>query len=101
MNKVDSFSGRTVLTLAHVAGMVDMVALPLWVGTLAQHYQFNHQQAGLLVTLFLLGAVIASVLLAPRFQSLPRRGLAAGGFAVSAIGFFAASQTADYASLCI
>jgi predicted MFS family arabinose efflux permease len=99
VSNVDSFSGRSVLTVAHVAGMVDMVALPLWVGTLAQHYQLNHQQAGLLVTLFLLGAVIASALIAPRFQSLPRRGLAASGFALSAIGFLAASQTTDYTGL--
>ena len=38
MSSVDSLQGRMVLTIAHVAGMVDMVALPLWAGTLVQHY---------------------------------------------------------------
>ena len=45
--------------------MVDLVALPVWVGTLIGRYQLDPQQASGHATLFLLGAVLASVLLAP------------------------------------
>ena len=87
-----SFGGRAVLTLAHVAGMIDMVALPLWIGALMQHYGYGAPQAGITVTLFLLGVVVASVLLAPRFNRLPRRAATAGGFALAALAFFVASR---------
>ena len=30
----ENWSGRIVLMVAHCAGMVDLVALPVWVGTL-------------------------------------------------------------------
>ena len=52
-----------------------------------------------MVTVFLLGAVIASLLIAPRFHALPRRVMAAGGFALAAIGFLLASLTTEYAAL--
>ena len=52
------------LVVAHVAGMIDLVALPVWVGTLMQHFQFDAQQAGALVTLYLLFAVACCALLA-------------------------------------
>ena len=56
--------GHVALIVAHCAGMVDLVALPVWVGTLIQHYKLDPQQAGGLVTLFLIGAVLSSVFLA-------------------------------------
>ena len=62
--------GHVALIVAHCAGMVDLVALPVWVGTLIQHYQLDPQQAGGLVTLFLIGAVLSSVFLASRFQRI-------------------------------
>ena len=92
MSTPDTFGGKAVLTLAHVAGMVDMVALPLWIGALMQHYQYSAPQAGITVTLFLLGVVVASVVLAPRFNRLPRRVATAGGFALAALAFFLASR---------
>lgn len=88
----DSFSARSVLTLAHVVGMIDMVALPLWIGTLMQHYGYSAPQAGITVTLFLLGVVVASAVFAPRFNRLPRRACAAAGFAVAACAMFFASR---------
>ncbi len=91
MNTPDTFSGKAVLTLAHVIGMVDMVALPLWIGTLIQHYHYSPAQAGVTVTLFLLGVVAASSICAPRFNRLPRRWVTAAGFAVAALAFFIAS----------
>lgn len=101
MASVDSIRGRTVLTISHVAGMVDMVALPIWVGTLVANYKFDPQQSGGLVTLFLIAVVLASVLLAPRFDRMPRRWMATIGFAVAGFAFFATSKTTDFTSLAI
>ena len=90
----DALGGKAVLTLAHVVGMVDMVALPVWVGTLIQHYQYSPSQAGVTVTLFLLGVVLSSIFFAPRFNRVPRKVATASGFAVAAVAFFFASQQA-------
>lgn len=86
--------------VAHVAGMVDLVALPVWVGTLVQHHGLGPQQAGALVTLFLVGVVVASVVMSPRFIRLQQRGLvAAGGYALAALAFFLASTSRDFGIL--
>jgi predicted MFS family arabinose efflux permease len=100
MTQTDSKLGRTALAVAQCAGMVDLVALPVWVGTLIQHYKFDPQQAGLLVTLFLVGAVLASITVAPRFHRLSSgRGVAVVGFAVASGVFFALSRTSDYGAM--
>lgn len=96
---VESRRGRAALMIAHCAGMVDLVALSVWVGTLISHYGFDAQQAGGLPTLFLLGVVLASLVLAPRLQRLPGRWVASVGFAISAAGFWLAAGTADYTAL--
>ncbi|GGN24519.1 MULTISPECIES: MFS transporter [Marinomonas] len=93
--------GNLALMVSHCAGMLDLVALPLWVGILVASYQFDSQQAGGLVTLFLIGAVCASVLIAPRFKTLNRRMVASVGFFASGLCFFAASQTNDYFQLAL
>ena len=36
----ESWPGRIALMVAHCAGMVDLVALPVWVGALIAQYQF-------------------------------------------------------------
>jgi predicted MFS family arabinose efflux permease len=81
--------------------MVDLVALPVWVGTLISVYRFDPQQAGLLATLFLAGAVVASLFLAPFFQVLPGRVVATMGFAVAAVGFGVASTTTQFSVLAL
>jgi predicted MFS family arabinose efflux permease len=81
--------------------MVDLVALPVWVGTLISVYRFDPQQAGLLATLFLAGAVLASLVLAPIFQALPGRIVATLGFAAAAAGFGLAATTAQFAQLAL
>lgn len=97
MIRTDSVRGRVALGVAHCAGLVDMVALPVWVGALIQHYRFDPQQAGLLVTLFLAGAVLASLVIAPLFHRLRSgRPLAVLGFAGAALAFGALAQTADF-----
>lgn len=95
----DTWRGRSILMLAHFAGMIDLVALPVWVGALVQHYGFDLEHAGMVVTAFLLGAVVASVWAAPRFNRLPRRWCAVGGYAVAAAAFYAASFNTAFSTL--
>ena len=93
--------GRCALMVAHCAGMVDLVALPVWIGALIQHYAFDPQQAGMLATLFLVGAVAASIALAPRFHRLPARTIATAGFALAAIAFAVAARRTGFAELAL
>lgn len=99
MTPIDSHRGRLALMVAHCAGMLDLVALPVWVGTLMGHYRFDPQQAGGLATLFLAAAVLASVGLAPFFGRLPRRAIAVAGFGLAALGFFGASVLQDFGGM--
>ena len=97
MVRTDSARGRTALAVAQCAGMVDLVALPVWVGTLVQFYKFDPQQSGLLVTLFLAGAVLVSISIAPMFHRLSSgRSVAVIGFAVASLVFVALSRTSDF-----
>ncbi len=98
---VESRRGRIALMVAHCAGMIDLVALSVWVGALITHYDFDAQQAGGLPTLFLSGVVLASVVLAPRFHRLPGRWVASAGFAVSALTFWLAAGATDYGVLAV
>ncbi len=96
---VHSRRGRVALMVAHCAGMVDLVALSIWVGALIAHYGFDPQRAGGLPTLFLVGAVLASVTLAPRIQRVSGRWVAALGFGISASAFWIAASVTGYAQL--
>lgn len=88
------------LLVGHCAGMLDLVALPVWVGaSLVGWFHFDPQQAGLLATLFLCGQVISSMLLAPRFGRLPARAIATAGFGAGAAAFLALSQTSNYGAM--
>lgn len=95
----DSRLGKFILMLAHCAGMVDLVALPVWVGTLVAHRQLDPQKAGGLVTLFLVGGVLACLMFAPRFHRLPARWMATGGFIGSACAFVAAIWATNFMTL--
>jgi predicted MFS family arabinose efflux permease len=88
--------GRIALMVAHCAGMVDLVALPVWVGTLISRFQLDPQQAGALATLFLAGAVVASLVVAPRVGRLPVRWVATAGYGVSAIAFFCLALSTSF-----
>lgn len=92
-------TGLFALFVAHCAGMVDLIGLPVWVGTLIGGYRFDPQQAGGLVTLFLLGAVLSSVLLSTRIQVLHTRWVATLGFAIATGAFVFASQVNDFGTL--
>jgi predicted MFS family arabinose efflux permease len=95
----EDWRGRIALMVGHCAGMVDLVALPVWMGALIARYGLLPQQAGMLVTLFLLGAVGSSLFCAPRFHRLQTRTVAAGGFAVAALAFAGVAATKDYAAM--
>jgi predicted MFS family arabinose efflux permease len=101
MTTTEKWPGRIALMVAHCAGMVDLVALPVWVGALITVYHFDPQQAGGLATLFLLGAVVASLSLAPRFNRLNGRVAATIGFAGAALAFGFASTQSAFAPLAI
>jgi predicted MFS family arabinose efflux permease len=85
--------------LGHFAGMIDLVALPVWMGVLVQSYGWDLEHAGMAVSAFLVGAVAASLFAAPRFNRLPRRACAVGGYALAAAAFGAASQAASFTHL--
>lgn len=91
--------GIAAMIVAHVAGMIDLVALPVWVGALQERFGFSLQQSGGLVTLFLLGVVLASVTVAPRFNRLNQKLVAVAGFAVAAAVFFLASTQTGFGPL--
>jgi predicted MFS family arabinose efflux permease len=99
MTRTDSVRGHVALMVGHCAGMVDLVALPVWVGTLIAHYRLDPQQAGLMATLFLAGAVVASLALAPRFNRLNGRMVATLGFGGAALGFGLASTSTGFGTL--
>lgn len=96
MTTTNSVQGRVVLLLAHIAGMIDMVALPVWVGAaLIGQYKFSPQQAGGMVTLYLLGAVLASAFFASRFTRFSARRYSTVGYVISCLAFMALTQTRD------
>jgi len=87
--------GIATLMAAHCAGMTDLVALPIWVGTLISHYQLDAQQAGGLVTLFLGAGVGASLLLSSRVQRIDGRLGALLGFSVAALALLCLASLRD------
>lgn len=97
----ESVGGRIALGTGHVAGMIDLVALPVWVATLIEQYRFAPSQAGGLVTLYLVGVVIASLLLAPHFHRVSRRIVVPVGFALGAVAFVILAFTGDFALMAL
>jgi predicted MFS family arabinose efflux permease len=95
----EGWRGRAALMAAHCAGMIDLVALPVWVGALIAQYGFSPPQAGGLATLFLIGAVLSSLLFAPRFNRIDSRIAAVAGFAGAAIAFLVASFATGFLAM--
>lgn len=101
MTTTESKRGIFALMVAHIAGMLDLVTLPVWVGTLISQYHFAPQKAGGLATLFLLGASAASMYLAPRFNRINPKITAVLGFAIACVAFVIASRNASFGALTI
>lgn len=95
----ERWPGRIALMVAHCAGMVDLVALPVWVGALVAQYKLDPQRAGALATLFLVGAVASSLFFAPRLRRISGRVASALGFAVAAAAFIGVSFTSVYVAM--
>lgn len=91
--------GTAALVAAHCAGMLDLIALPVWVGALVERFGFTPQQAGGVVTLFLLGAVAASLVVAPRLNRINQKLAATIGYGAAALAFFAASTQSGFVEL--
>lgn len=101
MYKIESKRGIFALMSAHCAGMVDLVALPIWIGTLVANYHFNFQKSGALVTLFLFGAMLSSLIFAPLFNRFNPKTFVVIGFISACIAFFLAAQNTHYILLAI
>lgn len=95
MTRRSGVLGRMVLMVDHCAGMLDLVALPVWVGALIAAYQLDPQKAGGLVTLYLLAAVSASAIFAPRSDRLDGKWGAALGFGFASFAFLAAASASS------
>jgi predicted MFS family arabinose efflux permease len=98
-SNTERWPGRAALAIAHCAGMVDLVALPVWVGALIADYKFDPPHAGGLATLFLAGAVLSSLFFASRFNRINTRLAATAGFALAAVAFLLASRASGFAVL--
>ncbi len=85
----ESFAGRAALIVGHAAGMLDLVAAPVWVGVLVQYRHLSPLQAGLLMTVYTAGVFLTSITLAPQFTQLRPRMIAIGGFFLGALAFVA------------
>ncbi|MEJ8814694.1 MFS transporter [Variovorax ureilyticus] len=97
---IDGLKGRTSLVLGHCAGMIDIVALPVWVGiVLIGQFGLNPQRAGSLVTLFLAAVVICSLFVSPRVDRIRGAIAVPAAFGVAAAAFFALSTTKDYGAM--
>ncbi|MDE8344982.1 MAG: hypothetical protein POH28_02225 [Acidocella sp.] len=92
----ENLPGRATLLISHVGGMVDLVALPLWISGLIASAHFLPQKAGALVSLYIFGVMISNIALGPRFMRLDGRIVATAGFAVSATCFFTLTHVAGF-----
>jgi predicted MFS family arabinose efflux permease len=101
MNRpVDGLMGRISLVLGHCAGMIDIVALPVWVGiVLIGQYGLDPQRAGALATFFLGAVVASSLFFSPRIARIRGTVAVPAGFGVAAAAFFALTTTRDYGAM--
>lgn len=101
MNEINSKKGIFALTVSHCAGMLDAIALPIWIGVLMTVYAFGPQQSGLLVTLFLLAVTISSVFFSTKFKKFKPKKFVFLGFMIASITFFTCTFTSSFEFLAI
>lgn len=83
--------------LGHCAGMIDVVALPVWVGiVLIRYYGLDPQNAGALATSFLAAVVVSSLFISSRIDRIRGAIAVPAGFALAAAAFFCMALTRDY-----
>jgi predicted MFS family arabinose efflux permease len=95
----ESLAGRGALIVGHAAGMLDLVAAPLWIGVLIQYRHLSPFEAGILMTTYTAGVFLTSIALAPRFSSLRPQLIAAVGFLLGAVAFGAIIRLDGFAAL--
>lgn len=103
MNRpVDSSKGWISLVLCHCSGLIDLVAMPVWIGiVLIGMYGLSPQSAGTLVSCFLGAAVISSAIVSPRVNRI-RGALAVPlGYGVAAAAFIGMATTRDYNTMIV
>lgn len=96
MSNINSKTAWFALVVGHTAGMIDLAALPVWVGTLISGYGFSPAQSGGLATLFLAGVVMISLVLSPLFHRLSARVLVPLGFWISTAAFGVMISTVEF-----
>lgn len=101
MTPPNSLLSSGVLAINHVAGMIGLVILPIWIGVLVQYYRYDAQQAGLLVSLFLAAAVLTSIIFAALYERVSKRFMTAIGYLMAAIAFFLASHSESFVHMII
>lgn len=89
------------LVVGHFSGMLDLVALPVWVGALVERFGFSQQESGFVVTLYLLGAVAASCFAAPRLNKVNQKVVTTAGFALAGVAFIVAYTQSGFVELAI
>lgn len=73
------------LVIGHVAGMIDLVALPIWIDALVFGFGYSPAQAGALPTSFLIGVVVASFVLSRRLEAVHGRSIAPLGYLLASL----------------
>ncbi|GAB7549473.1 MFS transporter [Cupriavidus basilensis] len=98
MNRpVDSLKGWTSLVLCHCSGLIDLVAMPVWIGiVLIGMYGLDPQSAGALVSCFLGAAVLSSAVVSPRVNRIRGAVAVPLGYGTAAAAFIAMATTRDY-----
>lgn len=99
----ESRGGVAALIIGHCAGLMDITALPVWVGiVLIGRLSIEPQRAGLLVSLFLGSVVLSSLYFAPRLIRLNRKRFTSGAYALAATAFVSMpSISGEYALLAV
>lgn len=97
----DSRSGTVALVIGHCAGLMDITALPIWVGiVLIGSLAIDPQRAGLLLSLFLGSVVLSSLYFAPKLTRLDRKRVASAAYTLAGLAFAGMPSTSgSYALL--
>lgn len=92
----ESRASIAALITGHCAGLMDITALPIWVGiVLIGQLAFDPQRAGFLLTLFLGSVVLSSLYFAPRFSRINRKRIVPAAYALAGLAFFGMSSVGD------
>lgn len=87
-NRRESRNGTAALVIGHCAGLMDITALPIWVGiVLIGQLALDPQRAGFLLTLFLGSVVLSSLYFAPKLTRLNRKRVASAAYALAGLAF--------------